>query len=100
MVYFLAPKVFAFAFNIVKKFLDEYTLSKIMISKADRNKWLPGILEKVDKSQLPKYLGGELTDEDGNPKCVSKVKFCVLQFYGKKLLWLHGWFFHKRKLSF
>uniref|UniRef100_A0A336MG47 CSON000939 protein n=1 Tax=Culicoides sonorensis TaxID=179676 RepID=A0A336MG47_CULSO len=70
-----APKVFAFAFNIVKKFFDEYTLSKIQIYRADRNKWLPVLLEKVDKSQLPKYLGGELTDDDGNPRCEKIICF-------------------------
>jgi len=68
-----APKVFAFAFNVVKKFLDEYTLSKIQIYKSDRNKWLPAILDKVDPENLPKYFGGEMTDADGNPRCESKI---------------------------
>lgn len=44
-----------------------------MIYKSDRKKWLPAILERVDESQLPAYFGGTLTDEDGNPKCVTKV---------------------------
>lgn len=69
-----APKVFAFAFNIVKKFFDEYTLSKILIYKTDRNKWLPELLKKMDKSQLPKYLGGELTDDEGDPRCEKLVR--------------------------
>lgn len=68
-----APKVFAFAFNVVKKFLDEYTISKIQIHKADRSKWLPAILDKVDAKSLPAYFGGEMTDKDGNPKCEEKV---------------------------
>jgi hypothetical protein len=70
---FLAPKIFSFAFSIVKKFLDEYTLSKINIYKQNRNKWLPAILERVDPSHLPKFYGGALTDSDGNPKCVEKI---------------------------
>lgn len=68
-----APKIFSFAFNIVKKFLDEYTLSKISIYKADQKKWLPAILDKVDASQLPQFYGGNLTDADGNPKCIEKI---------------------------
>ena len=35
-------------------------------------KWLPAVLERVDPSQLPKYYGGDLTDADGNPKCLEK----------------------------
>lgn len=68
-----APKIFSFAFSIVKKFLDEYTLSKINIFKQNRNKWLPAILERVDPSHLPAYYGGTLTDSDGNPKCAEKI---------------------------
>lgn len=69
----LAPKIFSFAFNIVKKFLDEYTISKINIYKHNQSKWLPAILERVDASYLPKYYGGELTDSDGNIKCLEKI---------------------------
>lgn len=64
-----APKIFSFGFNIVKKFLDEYTLSKINIYKHNQNKWLPAILEKVDPKVLPKYFGGEKVDSKGDPKC-------------------------------
>lgn len=70
-----APKVFAFAFNIVKKFFDEYTLSKIKIHKGDRSKWLPELLKRMDKSQLPMYLGGELTGENGDPRCENLVSY-------------------------
>ncbi|CAO1334850.1 unnamed protein product [Diamesa tonsa] len=68
-----APKIFSFAFNIVKKFLDEYTLSKIHIFKCNKNKWLPAILERMDSSNFPAYYGGTLTDADGNPKCLEKI---------------------------
>lgn len=67
------PKVFAIVFNIVKRFLDEYTLGKILIFKQDSKKWLPKMLEHVDASQIPKYFGGTQTDEDGDPKCLHKV---------------------------
>ncbi|XP_029732332.1 SEC14-like protein 2 [Aedes albopictus] len=68
-----APKVFAFAYNMVKKFLGEYTIDKIKIYKSDRNKWLPAILDRCPASQIPKYFGGTMTDEDGNPKCEKKL---------------------------
>lgn len=71
---FAVPKVFAFVFNIVRKFLDEYTLSKIHIYKQESNKWLPDLLEQVDKSQIPQYFGGTMTDPDGSPKCMTKVR--------------------------
>lgn len=57
----------------MKKFLDEYTLSKINIFKNDRKKWTAAILERIDASQLPQYYGGDMTDADGNPKCVEKI---------------------------
>lgn len=67
--------MFAFAFNIVKKFLDEYTLSKIQIFKADAKKWQPALLERVDVSQLPKHYGGAKVDENGDPKCAAFIKW-------------------------
>uniref|UniRef100_A0A8D7ZT69 SEC14-like protein 2 n=4 Tax=Culex pipiens TaxID=7175 RepID=A0A8D7ZT69_CULPI len=70
-----APKVFAFAYNMVKNFLGEYTITKIKIYKSDQSKWLPPILERCDPSQLPAHFGGTQTDEDGNPKCENKVKY-------------------------
>lgn len=68
-----APRVFAFGFNIVKKFLDEYTLSKIMIFKSDQKKWLPQILVRVDESQLPVHYGGTMTGPNDDPKCADKI---------------------------
>lgn len=72
------PKVFAIVFNIVKRFLDEYTLSKILIFKQDSKKWLPKMLEHVDPTQLPKYFGGTETDEDGDPRCMHKVRIFLI----------------------
>lgn len=69
----LAPKIFSIGFNIVKKFLDEYTLSKINIYNHNKNKWLPAILERIEPKYLPKYFGGELTGPDGDPKCKDKI---------------------------
>lgn len=59
----LAPKIFSFAFNIIKKFLDEYTLSKINIYKQNKAKWQPALLERIDASNLPEYYGGSLSDD-------------------------------------
>ena len=33
----------------------------------------PELLKYIDTAQLPAYLGGELTDPDGNPRCVTMV---------------------------
>lgn len=68
-----APRVFAFAFSIAKKFLNEYTLSKIQIYKADPSKWQAAILKVVPKDQLPAHFGGTLCDPDGNPRLTSKI---------------------------
>ncbi|XP_076673921.1 SEC14-like protein 2 [Andrena cerasifolii] len=68
-----APKVFAFAFSVAKKFMNEYTLSKIQIYKADPAKWQPAIFSNVDRDQVPAFFGGTLTDPDGNPKLGTKI---------------------------
>ncbi|XP_055701475.1 SEC14-like protein 2 [Phlebotomus papatasi] len=64
-----APKVFAFVFNMVRKFLDEYTVNKIHIYKADPQKWYPAIIERIDEGNVPKHYGGTLVDSKGDPKC-------------------------------
>ncbi|XP_066596656.1 SEC14-like protein 2 isoform X2 [Prorops nasuta] len=68
-----APKVFHFAFSIARKFMNEYTLSKIQIYKADPIKWQAAILTQVPVNQLPKHFGGILTDPDGNPRLLTKI---------------------------
>ncbi|KYN07480.1 SEC14-like protein 2 [Cyphomyrmex costatus] len=68
-----APRVFAFAFTIIKKFMDDYTLSKIQIYKAEPIKWQAAILKLISKDQLPVHYGGTLTDPDGNPRYTSKI---------------------------
>lgn len=68
-----APRVFAFAFSIAKKFMNEYTLSKIQIYKADPAKWQAAILKVISKDQLPAHFGGILRDPDGDPRLTSKI---------------------------
>ncbi|XP_075163584.1 SEC14-like protein 2 [Haematobia irritans] len=67
-----APKVFYFAFNFVKKFLDEYTMSKISINKLGSDKWKEAAFSHIDPNILPKAFGGNLT-ENGDGRCPSKV---------------------------
>ncbi|CAH0556097.1 unnamed protein product [Brassicogethes aeneus] len=69
-----APRVFAIAFNVVKKFLNEYTLGKIMIYKNEPKKWKKILVENIGAENIPKHFGGELCDPDGNPKYTTKVK--------------------------
>ncbi|KAJ8984842.1 hypothetical protein NQ317_013043 [Molorchus minor] len=69
-----APRVFSIAFNVVKKFLNEYTLSKIQIFKSDPKKWKAAILSNITPENLPVHYGGTLADPDGNPKYTTKVK--------------------------
>ncbi|XP_075969908.1 SEC14-like protein 2 [Anticarsia gemmatalis] len=64
-----APKVFALAFSVIKKFMHEYTISKIKIFGSDPRKWQPPVLAIVDKDQLPQHYGGTMVDEDGDPRC-------------------------------
>lgn len=66
--------------------MDDYTLSKIQIYKADPVKWQAAILKVIPKDQLPVHFGGTLTDPDGNPRYTSKVsfvKFFLVKFLSK-----------------
>ncbi|XP_028173650.1 SEC14-like protein 2 [Ostrinia furnacalis] len=64
-----APKVFALAFSVIKKFMHEYTISKIKIYGTDTKKWQAQVLSIVDKDQLPVHYGGTMVDENGDPRC-------------------------------
>lgn len=55
-----APFVFSACWSIVKGFLDERTVKKIKILGGSYQK---SLLEEVDASALPKFLGGECTCE-------------------------------------
>nr|XP_026489889.1 SEC14-like protein 2 [Vanessa tameamea] len=69
-----APKVFSLAFSVVKKFIHEYTISKIRIYGCDAKKWQAQVLTIVDKDQIPEHYGGSMVDENGDPRCSSLVK--------------------------
>ncbi|XP_017781925.1 PREDICTED: SEC14-like protein 2 [Nicrophorus vespilloides] len=83
-----APRVFSIAYSVIKRFIDEYTISKINIFKNDPKKWQKVILQNIDPEQLPQHWGGSMVDPDGNPKCPSKVKLGgkVPESYYKKNL--------------
>lgn len=53
--------------------MNEYTISKIQIYKADPNKWKPAVLQLIPPDQLPAHFGGTLKDPDGNPRLTTKV---------------------------
>ncbi|KAG5899924.1 hypothetical protein JTB14_002475 [Gonioctena quinquepunctata] len=69
-----APRVFAIAFSVVKKFLNDYTLGKIQIFKNNPHKWKPVLLQNITPENLPKHYGGSLCDPDGNPRYTTIVK--------------------------
>lgn len=54
--------------------MNEYTLSKIQIFKADPSKWQAAIFNNISKDQVPAFFGGTLKDPDNNPKLGTKVK--------------------------
>ena len=39
----------------------------------NREEWKAALLEEIDADQLPAYYGGTMTDDNGDPKCLSKV---------------------------
>ncbi|XP_054716216.1 SEC14-like protein 2 isoform X2 [Uloborus diversus] len=61
------PSYFSWIFNLFKPFLNSVTLSKIKIYRTDE--WLPEFFKVMDPHKVPGFLGGKLTDPDGDPKC-------------------------------
>ncbi|KAF8790860.1 SEC14-like protein 2 isoform X2 [Argiope bruennichi] len=71
--YFInAPIYFNVVLNVLKPFLSENTLKKFQVFGKDFKKYL---LNDIDAEILPKFLGGERTDPDGNPLCESFINF-------------------------
>ena len=68
-----APRVFTIAWNLLKPFLHERTKNKVSIYGSDSAAWKSAILQDVDADQLPVFYGGNMTDPDGNPQCLTKV---------------------------
>ena len=40
----------------------------------DYEEWKKELLENIDADQLPASYSGSMTDPDGNPNCVTKIK--------------------------
>ncbi|KAG8176996.1 hypothetical protein JTE90_006425 [Oedothorax gibbosus] len=67
------PSYFSWVFNIFKPFLNSVTLSKISVYKTDE--WQEELRNAMDPKLLPAFLGGKLTDPDGNPKCTHLINW-------------------------
>lgn len=59
---------------MIKPFLHQATIDKIRIFGCDKEEWKAALLQEVDSDQLPAFLGGTLTDANGDPMCSSLVK--------------------------
>ncbi|XP_054709791.1 SEC14-like protein 2 [Uloborus diversus] len=71
--YFLnVPTYFNLVLNLSKPFLSENTLKKFKVFGKDYKK---ALLQDIDADILPKYLGGNRTDPDGNPRCETIIHY-------------------------
>ncbi|GIY10901.1 hypothetical protein CDAR_369261 [Caerostris darwini] len=60
---------FSMIFTFVKSFIAPAVLAKLHIFGQD--KWSDAFLQLIDANVLPAFLGGNRTDPDGNPLCLS-----------------------------
>lgn len=56
-------------------FLDKNVVDQIRIFGTNKEEWKAALLEEIDADQLPVYYGGTMTDENDDPKCLSKVNY-------------------------
>lgn len=66
------PVYFNFIFAVFRPLLPNSVINKIKFYSDDSYK--KDLIELVDADKLPKFLGGNLTDPDGNPLCHTLVK--------------------------
>ncbi|GFR01433.1 SEC14-like protein 2 [Trichonephila clavata] len=72
-VYIINASVyFTLVFAIIKPLLSGNTIQKISIFGKDG--WKEILQKNIGTSNLPAFLGGDMTDPDGNPQCNTKVK--------------------------
>eukprot|EP00927_Polykrikos_kofoidii_P049177 TRINITY_DN43288_c0_g1_i1.p1 TRINITY_DN43288_c0_g1~~TRINITY_DN43288_c0_g1_i1.p1 ORF type:complete len:679 (+),score=119.97 TRINITY_DN43288_c0_g1_i1:277-2037(+) len=62
-----APRVFGVAWSFVKPMLDEKTVNKIAIFGPEKETWMAALLEYVEASQLPSFLGGTCVCDGRDP---------------------------------
>ncbi|XP_041350512.1 retinal-binding protein-like [Gigantopelta aegis] len=65
-----APRIFPVLYKICRPLISEDMKNKIHVLGGNFTETL---LKYVDENNLPAYLGGKLTDPDGNPRCVTKI---------------------------
>ncbi|EDV21362.1 uncharacterized protein TRIADDRAFT_60313 [Trichoplax adhaerens] len=65
-----APKIFYVIYAAIKPFLNERTRQKVHIFAGNYESKL---VEAVGSKYLPKFLGGELVDENGDPYCSALI---------------------------
>ena len=70
-----ASKLFTISFALIKPFLGQETLDKFAIYGYDKEEWKAALLDEIAADQLPVHYGGTMTDPDGNPLCLTKVRF-------------------------
>ncbi|KAH9514987.1 hypothetical protein Btru_021600 [Bulinus truncatus] len=65
-----APRIFPLLYKICRPLISQDTKNKIHVLGSDCASTL---LKYIDADQLPAYLGGNKTDPDGNPRCVTLI---------------------------
>ncbi|KAG8199839.1 hypothetical protein JTE90_015837 [Oedothorax gibbosus] len=75
--YFInAPIYFNFILNLSKPFLSDATINKFRIfGKSRMDEFSRTILNDMDAELVPKFLGGNRTDPDGNELCHSCINY-------------------------
>ncbi|KAG8187619.1 hypothetical protein JTE90_027029 [Oedothorax gibbosus] len=65
--------IFQMCWNLIRHFLSGPTFQKVTIF--GRDGYGEVLRKSIDADILPKFLGGNKTDPDGNPRCVQSIRF-------------------------
>jgi hypothetical protein len=64
------PAMFASVWGVVKMFMDQGTVDKLQLLGSN---YMPTLLNYVDIDVIPKFLGGNLVDQFGDPECKAMI---------------------------
>ncbi|XP_054715731.1 SEC14-like protein 2 [Uloborus diversus] len=70
-IFINASLYFTLAWSVIKPFLSGPTVKKVKIF--GKEGWQEELLKIIDADTLPKFLGGNRTDPDGNPLCKTVI---------------------------
>lgn len=67
-----APRIFPMFYKVCKPLISEDMRKKLLVLGSE---YKEDLLKLISSEELPAFLGGQQTDPDGDPRCISKIRW-------------------------